>query len=186
MLFPVMALAASCVVLGIAAPLGVVPSLRAATSMSGASADLPREALSFVRDATWISGVAFAVLAVAALAWVLRRSLLARRVVRTADTWGCGYLEPTARMQYTASSFASPLLSAFGRLSGVREHRTLTRFETHPLDLVLDRIALPLWSAIQRAALRLRPIQQGRLHFYLLYVMVTLVVLLAYLAVTTR
>ena len=39
---------------------------------------------------------------------------------------------------------------------------------------------------IRRSALGLRGIQQGRLHFYLLYVMAALLVLLAYLALGAR
>jgi hypothetical protein len=84
-------------------------------------------------------------------------------------------------MQYTASSFAAPLLSIFGALSGVREHRGATVFHTTVDDLVLDRVALPWWERVHRVALRLRPIQQGRLHVYLLYIVATLLVLLAYL-----
>jgi hypothetical protein len=52
------------------------------------------------------------------------------------------------------------------------------------VDLVLDGLVLPLWSRIERLALRLRPMQQGRLHVYLIYVVVTVVVLLGYLVVT--
>jgi fumarate reductase subunit D len=57
---------------------------------------------------------------------------------------------------------------------------------THAVDLVLDGVALPLWRRVHRAALRLRGMQQGRLHFYLLYVMAALLVLLGYLAFGSR
>jgi hypothetical protein len=86
-------------------------------------------------------------------------------------------------MQYTASSFAAPLLDIFGALSGVRSHRGATVFHSEPVDLVLDEAVMPSWSFIQRAALRLRPIQQGRLHRYLGFVIATLVALLAYLII---
>jgi hypothetical protein len=84
-------------------------------------------------------------------------------------------------MQYTASSFAAPLVAVFGRLAGVEERRGATVFRTAPADLVLDRLVLPVWARVQRLALRLRPMQQGRLHVYLLYVVATLLLLLAYL-----
>jgi hydrogenase-4 component B len=89
-------------------------------------------------------------------------------------------------MQYTASSFASPLLTVFGPLSGVRTERTPRSLHTHPSDLVLDGVARPFWHAVRRWALRLRGIQQGRLHLYLLYVMAVLLVLLGYLALFPR
>ena len=138
------------------------------------------------RDTAWVSGVALLVIALLSVGWLARRAVLRRRLVRSGETWACGYPLGTPRMQYTASSFAAPLLSTFGRMSGVVAHRTAEAFHTEPVDLVLDRGALPAWHRLQRAALRLRPIQQGRLYVYLIYVMAALVVLLAYLALGSR
>jgi hydrogenase-4 component B len=104
--------------------------------------------------------------------------------MRREPTWGCGFDTATPRMQYTASSFATPLLSMFGFLAGVRTERAAAgppSLRTEPTDLVLDDVALPLWHRLRRAALRLRPMQQGRLHLYLLYVFAAVLVLLGYL-----
>jgi peptidoglycan/LPS O-acetylase OafA/YrhL len=86
-------------------------------------------------------------------------------------------------MQYTASSFAAPLLSIFGALSGVVEHRGTTVFHSDPRDLVLDGVLTRMWSNIHGAALRLRPMQQGRIHVYLIYVVGALLACLVYLVV---
>ena len=80
-------------------------------------------------------------------------------------------------------SFAAPIVDAFGALSGVVLEESSRRFATHPLDPVLDRTVRPVWRRIHHLALRLRPIQQGRLVIYLLYVMSALLVLLAWLAI---
>jgi NADH:ubiquinone oxidoreductase subunit 5 (subunit L)/multisubunit Na+/H+ antiporter MnhA subunit len=183
---PMLVLALLCVVLGVAAPLGVAPALRVAATLAGAPASAIREAAPLVVAATWIAGVAGVLVALVAAGWWLRRTLQRRRQVRMAETWGCGYELPNARMQYTASSFAAPILSAFGRVSGVREERSAHAFHTVPRDLVLDTWALPLWEAIRRAALRLRPLQQGRLSVYLIYVLAALLALLLYVAVEVR
>src|ERR1019366_3541883 len=132
-------------------------------------------------DAGRISWLAIGLLLVGAILWLARRAALRRQVVRPGPTWACGYPHPTPRMQYTASSFAAPLASVFGRLAGVREHRGATVFHSTPVDLVLDAAVLPLWARVERAALRLRPMQQGRLHVYLIYVVVTVVLVLGYL-----
>ena len=52
---------------------------------------------------------------------LVRRGLLADRRVDESVTWGCGYPQPTARMQYTASSFAQPLTDLFRPLLGTRK-----------------------------------------------------------------
>jgi hypothetical protein len=85
-------------------------------------------------------------------------------------------------MQYSASSFAAPLIEVFGPAAGVTVERTAGAFATHPANLVLDRLLEPAWRAVRRAGARLRPIQQGRLQVYLLYIVATVSVLLLYLA----
>ena len=121
----------------------------------------------------------------AVLVW-LRSALMRGRVTRHEVTWACGYDGATPRMQYTASSFASPLLSVFGRLSGVHVGRSPRSLHTHPIDLILDGVALPVWHVMHRAALRWRAMHHGRLHLYLLYVMYRVLAMLGYLVVGSR
>jgi len=186
MIAPMLVLAAACVLLGLFVPLGMAPALEVGTLIAGTPVSSVREVVPLLDDAMWIGIVGAGVLASVAALWLARSLLLRRRLVRSANTWACGYVATTPRMQYTASSFASPLLSTFGEWSGVHVSRTPTSLATHPVDLVLDRLVVPVWRVIQRGALRLRPIQQGRLHAYLLYVMAALVALLTYVAVEAR
>jgi NADH:ubiquinone oxidoreductase subunit 5 (subunit L)/multisubunit Na+/H+ antiporter MnhA subunit len=184
MLVPMMLLAALCAVLGVVPVAGIALVSRAATTLAA----VPDGALppGVVAGAWGISFVAITVIALSALLWGLRRMALRGRGVRRERTWGGGFSVPAPRAQYTASSFAAPLVSLFGWLSGVRTERSGNSVRTHPTDLVLDGMALPLWRTAQRAALRLRPIQQGRLYWYLLYVMAALLTLLGYLAFGSR
>jgi hydrogenase-4 component B len=186
LLVPMFVLSGACVLLGVAPGLGVLAVVDVAGALTASAPNVTVEALAVVRDSAWVSAVALALLSLLAVGWFVRRTVLRKRAVRLVETWGCGYPLPSARMQYTASSFAAPLLSTFGRMSGVVEHRSAGAFHTEPVDLVLDRSAIPAWHWVRRTALRLRPIQQGRLYAYLIYVMVALVVLLAYLALSRR
>jgi hydrogenase-4 component B len=133
-------------------------------------------------DAARISVFAAAVVLAFGAVWWVRGIALRRRVVRRGPTWACAYDATTPRMQYTASSLATPLLDLFGRASGVEELRGPALLHTTPTDIVLERAVGPLWRAGRAWALRIRAIQHGRLHFYLLYVVVTLVAVLGYLA----
>jgi hydrogenase-4 component B len=56
-----------------------------------------------------ISGAALAVVAVLAALLLARRRLAAGAPAPRHVTWGCGYLAPTARMQYTGASFSAQL-----------------------------------------------------------------------------
>ena len=186
MLTPMFVLAGACVLLGVAPALLLAPVLQVAAALTPRAVEAAAGSPAVVRDSAVITVVALSVVGLVAAGWLIRRVALRRRVVRAVDTWACGYPVGSARMQYTASSFAAPLLSTFGRMSGVIEHRTAVALHTQPVDLVLDRSVIPTWRWMQRTALRLRPIQQGRLYAYLIYVMVALVALLAYLALASR
>jgi formate hydrogenlyase subunit 3/multisubunit Na+/H+ antiporter MnhD subunit len=182
-LAPAVALALGCVAIGLAPGLILGPVLRTASFVVG----IPDEAAGrlvgpIVAQGRQISSVALLAIGASLLLWLVRTAALRRAGLARGATWGCGYAAPTPRMQYTASSFAAPLLGFFGRLSGVRAERTATSFHTRPGNLVLDRAFFPLWRTLQAASARLRPIQQGRLQLYLLYLVVTVGLLLVYLA----
>jgi hydrogenase-4 component B len=120
---------------------------------------------------------------IAAVAWT-------RPAART-TTWDCGYAASSPRIQYTASSFAQMLVGQFRWAVLPDEHRPRIkgpfpaadqRFESHAPDPVLDRFLLP-GLARGRSFLGLaRVIQAGRVQAYLLYIVVTLVILLAWSA----
>ncbi|MGE5413188.1 MAG: proton-conducting transporter membrane subunit [Syntrophomonadaceae bacterium] len=104
-------------------------------------------------------------------------------------TWDCGYAMPTARMQYSASSFAQMLGHLFRRVLFAEVHRPSidspfpragARFESHVPDPVLDRLILPATERGQRGLGFVRAIQTGHIQMYLVYIVVTLVVLLAW------
>ena len=181
-LAPLLVLTGACTVIGLF-PTLVMPSLlRTGASIAREPLSAPSAALASVLiDSRWVSIFGVGVASLILIIWLGRYAMIWRRSVRTGETWACGFAQPSVRMQYTASSFASPLLSIFGRLSGAREQRGATVFHTSVDDLVLDRVALPWWERLHRVALRLRPIQQGRLHVYLIYIVATVIVLLAYL-----
>jgi hypothetical protein len=84
-------------------------------------------------------------------------------------------------MQYTASSFAAPLLLELRPLAGVHERRTAGAFATHAIDPVLADLVLPAWRGLRAAGERLRPLQRGRLALYILYIVAALLALLLYL-----
>jgi hydrogenase-4 component B len=116
-----------------------------------------------------------------------RHALLRGRDVRHAVTWDCGYARPTARMQYTAASFAGPILDPFLMLLHVRIHRTpveglFPRQASEETHLGDPGEAAVRWivEAATAPLKRLRVLQHGPVQLYLLYVLVTLLLLLVW------
>ncbi len=125
-----------------------------------------------------------AALMAAVLAWT-------RPAIRT-TTWDCGYAAGSPRIQYTSSSFAQMLVGLFRWAVMPDEHRPRlsgpfpaagSRFESHAPDPVLDRFLLPALSRGRSLLGLARAIQAGRIQAYLLYIVVTLLILLAWSAV---
>lgn len=135
-----------------------------------------------------ITRVSLVLLGFAALLALLRRILLRRREVSVGSTWGCGYEAPTARMQYTAASFAEPILAPFEAalhrqvaeepVSGYFPR--LASHELHPGDLAGERVIVPSVRRVIAALGRLRIVQHGRVQLYLVYILVTVVVVLVW------
>jgi hydrogenase-4 component B len=176
------------------AAIGLLPATVAAGIALPVAADLagagPAEAAGIAAPAlaqlAVIGRAALLVLAVAGGLALLRRALLAGREVATGATWGCGYGAPTPRMQYTASSFADPLLRLSRRLLEPHVHDEppegyfprAGRRETHTPDLAAERVYRPVVRAGARLFTSMRWMQQGRLQLYLLYILVTVLALL--------
>ena len=187
---PILLLAAACLAAGMLSPF-LVPAIDAAT---GAWAERsPGGALPLATAAplgtvaVWGAAfLAFLALAAAAAAFLLRRRALSR-----GPTWDCGYARPTARMQYTGSSFgdsiavrltpraAAPLLEV-RRPEGVFPRGASVSVPAPARDPLLLRLLEPFAGRWARRFHDLHALQEGRLTIYLVYVLGTLVALLSW------
>jgi len=178
LLLPMLTLGGACCLLGLAPLIALAPASRVVAQilpLSAGAPALPDPGL--FAAALGISGLAAALMGAVVVVAAVRGALARGRPV-SGSTWGCAYPQPGARMQYTASSFGAPILSAFGSLAEPPVRRTPTSFATDAGDRVLARVVGPAWHRVRTAAAALRPLQQGRVTTYLQYIVFTLVVLL--------
>jgi hydrogenase-4 component B len=183
MRLPMLTLAALCLGLGMAAPLMprlLAPAVEALAGPSVAGSLAAAEGL-----LGRIAGVGLVlVILTAALALGRRRAYGGRRSPE--GTWDCGYARPTARMQYTATSYTQPLAELFGAGLGQRRRGRpvaghfppAAALSTHTPDAAREWLFAPLFQGISRLLAPLRVLQHGRIHLYILYLAVTLVLLL--------
>ncbi len=179
-LVPQAALALCCAAIGVAPTLVADVVAHTGAFLAGDPRWAAAPAAAPIGTLRGLTVFSIALIAAVAVLGVVRLIVGRRHAPRRGPTWACGYDAPNPRMQYTASSFAAPLVTVFGSLSGVRTHRGATVFHSEPRDIVLDDVLTRVWGRIQAAALRLRPIQQGRLHVYLVYVAAALLSGLTY------
>ena len=188
-------MAAACVVLGLGA--GVVAPILARVADSIQAASAPP------LHGTWLTfevAGAFAALSPMMVALALAGGLVtplivlaltgSPRRVRPGETWGCGRLRQTARMEYTATAFADPYKRVFRFF--YRPVRRLER-DAHPAGrlfvrrieytnparaLIEDWLYRPVLGAIRTGMARAQGLQSGHAGAYLAYIFVVLLLLL--------
>lgn len=187
MLVPMVVLAAFCLVGGIAAPLLARLVMPAVTAYSGLGRSLVMELVAPVPLLT-VSIMNAALLGGILLIWLLWRQVVLRRPVASTDTWGCGFLAPTARMQYTGSAFAELSGNIFDksatpsvRLAALQPlFAAPSRFSPAATERMLDRLLIPAMTGVDWCFSWLRRMQNGHLYLYMLYIFITLFALMVW------
>jgi formate hydrogenlyase subunit 3/multisubunit Na+/H+ antiporter MnhD subunit len=180
-------LAALCIGIGVAAPLIIGAFGKVIAGATGMPpSDIRAQLATVTGPLTATIGVFAVAIALALLIWFLRVRRLAARRLGSGPVWGCGYLFPSARMQYTASSFAQPLTTQFHLFIRNREalvppagyFPTSASYSSDSGDPWLRLLFAPTFRWFDRIVIRLNVLQHGHIHVYVLYVAATLVALL--------
>lgn len=159
------ALGLCCVMIGLAPSLWV-PLVRPATSVLAnvPAGEITTRIEGVLSPAIRLSWMAVLFALAAGGLHLLRRWALARAnrrdesVAPTVATWGCGYAQPTPRMQYTASSFASSLVTAFRSLlwpermlaAPEGSFPAAAHVETHAPDIAEHELFEPVFRGVAR------------------------------------
>ncbi len=99
-------------------------------------------------------------------------------------TWGCGYAFPGTTMQYTGSSYAWKMIHSFRHvIRSKRKAPTIVgcfpsqdRLVTVMTDMAQERIYKPVFTGLARMFERLWPLQHGRIQWYLVYIVATVLI----------
>jgi hydrogenase-4 component B len=186
MLAPMAVLAAFCAAIGLAPGL-FAPALDAAlaTFAPPAGASHALAPLASLAPFTTLSAVGVALVLAIGVGLLWGRRVRAAAPA-TVPTWDCGYAAPTARMQYTSSSFASGLVELFSAVLRPRGQSPSlrgpfpapARFHSHVPEVVLDHAITPSVRLVARGLVWFRWIQRGAIQLYVLYVLAALVIAL--------
>ena len=107
----------------------------------------------------------------------VRRLVMQKRKVSVETTWGCGYVVPTEKLQYTASSFVRPYSKLFRPfLQSSKMQKEIKgifpsggSFETHIYDRIEKYFIDNPIAAYKSLLGRFLFLQNGKLQFYILY-----------------
>jgi len=109
--------------------------------------------------------------------FIIKHFVVKNKVIETESTWGCGYVNPTAKQQYTASSFIRSYAKLFAPLlMFTKKEKPITNiipeetnYETSPYDKIehffIDKPILLLNKIVNKFQF----LSNGKLQFYILY-----------------
>lgn len=133
-----------------------------------------------------ISWAMWGLILFAILVFSIRKLILNKRKVIFDSTWGCGYIAPTAKQQYTASSF----VRTYSKLNSVtllfnKHEKEISDFfpndghyESHAYDKVEKWLIDEPIKFIKKFLGRFLFLQNGRLQSYILYGIIFIVALI--------
>jgi len=190
MRLPMIVLAALCLALGMAAPLIITHAMAAPLAMLCRcdAQNIQAMLAPAMQSLQNVVIVGTGLLLLIGLLAGLRLMLLSRRSVEQTGTWDCGYAQPTARMQYTGSSFVQPLVDFFCAFLRTRRQSDEVKglfpreasLQTHSRDLFTERLYDPIFSRVGNFMARLQQLQTHSIHLCILYIAATLIILLVW------
>jgi hydrogenase-4 component B len=184
---PMFVLVACCMFIGLL-PALVAPLLERGVRVWAPPTNLENDSLVALASLAWISVLGWILTALLAVTGAVLWLRLRAGDVARSGTWGCGYAGGSASIQYTASSFAQMLVGLFG---WALRPRTQTpppmplfpepaHFHSEVKDPVLDEVIAPSFRGIGWLPSSMRWLQRGGVQSYLFYIMLTVVLLLAW------
>jgi len=118
-------------------------------------------------------------------------ALLRKTAPAKGSTWGCGYVKPTVRIQYTGRSFAEMIAEhLLPRFLRPRTNRQAPRgvfpsqsdFGSACPDPFTEKVYDPFFRRWAERSSRLRILQQGQVQIYLVYIMFMVVLALTWVS----
>ncbi len=117
----------------------------------------------------------------------LRKYLLSHRSIQTGPTWGCGYVAPTFKQQYTAGSFVRTYSKLFAPALLVEKEEEMlqgvfpgkVKYHTHAFDKVEKWLIDPILKSYRKFMGRFVFLNNGKLQFYILYGIIFIIIVLS-------
>ena len=110
-----------------------------------------------------------------------------------APTWDCGFSKLTARTEYSGTAFTKPIRMIFSSIyQSDKVVDTISLSDKHPYFDKIKKYRLmteplydtylyrPFLTFFYNLSLKLRGLQEGSIHLYLSYILITLILLLVF------
>ncbi len=180
-------LASLCLFIGVFPGVMIYLPMKAVSALGLASGNIPLEP--FYRMTGNITQAAIILFAVVLVVIALRSFFYRGKTVGKSGTWGCGFTQPTPKMQYTGSSYAGSILEFFSSVAPITEEHPAIKgrfpLKTFYKSHINDIAEVHMGTFIVRPVLfffdKLRWIQHGDIHLYIGYILLAIILLLFFI-----
>jgi hydrogenase-4 component B len=187
MLLPMVALAAACAVIGIYPGAFMFMALKAVAALGLDASTIPVAPVAQLSANITLGATLF--LAALLILLAIRRFFYLGKPIGSHGTWGCGFTQPTSRMQYTGSSYAASILEFFRPAAPLEERHPpvsglfpeQTHYHSHVHDIIERHLERTMVNPVLWLFDKLRWIQHGDIHLYIGYILLAIVVLLLFI-----
>ncbi|MCP4719954.1 MAG: hydrogenase, partial [Desulfobacteraceae bacterium] len=187
MLVSMVGLAGLCLLIGVVPGIFIYMPMKAVSALGLSYGNIPLEP--FYQMTGNITQSAMVLFAVVLSVIAIRSFLYKGKSIGKSGTWGCGFTQPTPKMQYTGTSYAGSILEFFSGAAPLDEdHPPIDgRFplKTHYKSRINDIAELHMGTFIVRPILflfdKLRWIQHGDIHLYIGYILLAIILLLFFI-----
>jgi len=124
------------------------------------------------------------------IVYSLKRILEKRKTISVSPTWGCGYVAPNSKMQYTASSFVKTYSNLIEPVLSLHKSDVVMKeifpgkkeYSSHTYDKLEFYLIDKNLKWLRKILLKLNFLQNGRLQFYILYgvIFIVLIIFISY------
>ncbi|MDP4116206.1 MAG: proton-conducting transporter membrane subunit [Bacteroidota bacterium] len=112
-----------------------------------------------------------------------------RKSVYESQTWGCGYVAPTGKLQYTASSFVKSYVNLIEPVLSIKKNDIVInevfpkelKYESSPYDKIEYYLIDKNIKLIKKLLFKLYFLQNGKIQFYILYGLFFILFIILYL-----
>ncbi len=187
MMVPMGVLAAACVIIGVFPKVFIHMALKAVQALGLDYGRVPVEPFGQMTCNITFAALLFLVLVLIVMG--IRSVYYKNKTITASGTWGCGFTQPTVKMQYTGSSYAGSILEFFSAAAPLSEDHPPIKgrfpLKTHYHSHVNDIAELHMKNAVVRPVFylfdKLRWIQHGDIHLYIGYILLAIVLLMFFI-----
>ena len=144
MLAPMLILAAVCIIIGIFPRMFIILALKAVPVSGLGYGRIPMEPFIQMTANITLAATVFFIILLILIA--LRLVFYRGKTIGKAGTWGCGFTQPTVKMQYTGTSYAASILEFFRPAAPLQEDHPAIRMSSAIFAAIFSISSIRLWT----------------------------------------